>query len=104
MGHAFYGTARWKRRRADQLARHPLCALCRDVRGRVTPATVADHREPWRRAPDPRNAFFSGELISLCKPCHDSWKQQMEKSGRISGCDLRGIPLDPGHPWRKAER
>jgi hypothetical protein len=21
-------------------------------------------------------------------------------SGRVVGCDLNGIPLDPNHPWR----
>lgn len=101
MAHPFYGTAAWKKRRALQLAQHPLCSLCMEVCGVVKAATVADHREPWRRARDPRVAFFQGDLVSLCKQCHDSWKQSREKSGRIAGCDINGIPLDPTHPWRK---
>lgn len=68
-----------------------------EVHGRVTAATVADHVTPHRGDP----ALFAGPLQSLCGPCHSSWKQQMEKSGRIEGCDINGIPLDPNHPFRK---
>lgn len=91
---------RWQKRRAEQLRLHPLCRLCMDVRGLVTVATVADHIEPHRGDP----AKFAGPLQSLCKSCHDSWKQQQEKSGRIKGCDLHGMPLDPSHPWNRETR
>lgn len=37
--------------------------------------------------------FFNGELQSLCAPCHDSAKQTMEKSGRVKGCDMNGVPF-----------
>jgi 5-methylcytosine-specific restriction endonuclease McrA len=88
---------RWRKRRAFQLAEHPLCRLCMEVRGKVTAAAIADHVTPHRGDAE----LFDGPLQSLCKPCHDSWKQQMEKSGRVKGCDMRGIPIDPDHPWRK---
>ena len=42
----------------------------------------------------------SANWQSLCKTCHDSIKQRMEKSGVVEGCDVNGIPLDPNHPWR----
>lgn len=86
---------KWRRRRAEQLRQYPLCRLCQDLDGRLSVATVADHIEPHRGDP----VKFAGPLQSLCKLCHDSRKQQQEKSGRIKGCDARGYPLDPGHPW-----
>jgi 5-methylcytosine-specific restriction endonuclease McrA len=91
---------RWRKRREQQLREHPLCRLCMDLRGIVTAATVADHITPHRNDP----VLFAGPLQSLCKPCHDSAKQQQEKSGRMRGCDARGIPLDPAHPWRRDAR
>ncbi len=92
-----YNTARWQRRRAQQLKDHPLCKLCSDMRARVTEATVADHVIPHRGS---EHLFWYGELQSLCAECHSGWKQEMETTGHISGCDLNGIPLDPSHPWR----
>ena len=89
---------RWRKRRAFQLMEHPLCRLCMEVWGRRSAATIADHIVPHRGDPE----LFDGPLQSLCKSCHDSLKQQVEKSGRIKGCDMRGIPLDRNHPWRKA--
>lgn len=88
---------RWRQRRADQLRAHPLCRLCMAIRGRAVPATVADHIEPHRGDP----IKFEGALQSLCKACHDSWKQQMETTGHFRGCDLHGMPLDPNHAWNK---
>lgn len=48
--------------------------------------------------------FDAANLQSLAKQCHDSWKQALERSGRdqIRGCDERGQPLDPEHPWYDA--
>jgi 5-methylcytosine-specific restriction endonuclease McrA len=92
-----YGSAAWKKRRAAQLREHPLCTMC-EQRGRVTPATVADHVTPHSGDPV---AFFEGKLQSLCKTCHDSTKQRLEKSGRMLGCDESGVPLDPTHPWNQ---
>jgi 5-methylcytosine-specific restriction protein A len=88
---------KWKKRRALQLAEHPLCKMHMDMRGEVVPATVADHVE--RHGGDP--VLFAGPLQSLCKDCHDSIKQSLEKGGAgyIRGSDMRGYPLDPRHPW-----
>ena len=92
---SLYDSARWRRRRLEQLRTHPLCKLCMDLRARVTAASVADHITPHRGDP----VLFEGPLQSLCKSCHSSWKQQQESGGRIRGCDIKGMPLDPGHPW-----
>lgn len=88
----------WRKRRDQQLRLHPLCDHCMKVFGRVVQATVADHITPHRGDP----VLFKGPLQSLCKPCHDGVKQQLEKSGFIRGARLDGMPLDPNHPWNKA--
>lgn len=95
--HAHLYDRRWRKRRAAQLAEHPLCRLCMDMRGRVTAASVADHVVPHRGDP----ALFEGPLQSLCAPCHSGWKQELETSGTLKGCDLTGMPLNPHHPWNK---
>ena len=82
-----YGTARWKKLRAMQLGKAPLCAFCLR-RGVVTAASVADHVEPHRG--DLRK-FWHGALQSLCKRCHDSDKQAIEKGGKVYGED--GWPI-----------
>jgi 5-methylcytosine-specific restriction enzyme A len=91
---------RWRKRRAEQLRDHPLCALCMKLHRRVTVATIADHVVPHRGD----HVLFEGPLQSVCKPCHDSVKQQQEKSGSFRGCDADGWPLDPCHPWRQEEK
>ena len=60
--------------------------------------TVADHLE--RHAGD-YQAFWFGPLQSLCASCHSSRKQQAERVGYHYGCDVRGHPLDPNHPWNR---
>jgi 5-methylcytosine-specific restriction endonuclease McrA len=87
---------RWQKRRARQLRDEPLCRICAAL-GRVVVAVVADHVVPHRGDP----ALFEGELQSLCKLCHDSVKQQQEKSGRVGGCDVDGRPLDRSHWWNR---
>lgn len=93
-----YNTRAWKDLRARQLALEPLCRYCLE-QGIRTPATVADHRTPHRGN---RALFFdAGNLQSLCKTCHDATKQAFEKSGRLRGSNLEGLPLDPRHHWYK---
>lgn len=75
---ALYGTARWQHLRAHQLAREPLCRLCR-AEGRITPATVCDHVEPHR---EDVALFWRGPFQSLCKAHHDGAKQREEQQGR----------------------
>ena len=96
-----YGRA-WRKRRARQLALHPICVICFKLRALIVTATVADHVIPHR---GDVHMFRHGELQSLCQSCHSSFKQQLEVRGFIAGCDLTGMPLDPEHPWnREPER
>jgi|SRR5215471_4768325 len=91
----WYGLTRWRKRRRHQLYLEPYCRFCHQ-RGVIQPAEIVDHithhRGNW-------NAFWLGELQSLCKDCHDSAKQQIEHKGYDPywvGDD--GWPADPNHP------
>jgi 5-methylcytosine-specific restriction endonuclease McrA len=94
----FYKTSRWQRLRQLQLRQHPLCAFCLE-RGHVTAANVVDHVVPhhgdW-------TAFVTGQLQSLCEPCHKSAKRQIELHGYRTDIGLDGFPTDPNHPFNRA--
>ena len=70
-----------------------------EQRGIAKAGTVVDHVD--RHHGDPLK-FFTGDLQSLCKGCHDSAKRLQELHGHAPGCDERGNPLDPSHPWYQA--
>ncbi len=90
-----YG-GRWQKARERFLAKHPLCAYC-EREGKVTAASVVDHVVPHR---GDQALFWQKEnWQSLCATCHSSTKQQIEKTGIISGCDVNGAPIDPNHHW-----
>lgn len=91
-----YADKRWYRLRYKQLQREQLCQFCAE-RHVVRPASIADHIKAHRG--DEELFFDPKNLQSLCKHCHDSIKQQMEKSGVARGCDESGLPLDPNHHW-----
>lgn len=82
----WYKTANWKKIRLSQLAREPLCRFCAKA-GIVKAADTVDHVLPHRGN---MKLFFSGPFQSLCKSCHSSQKQRLEKSGEF-GCDENGI-------------
>jgi 5-methylcytosine-specific restriction endonuclease McrA len=84
----WYGTARWQRRRLDQLRKEPFCAMCRRA-GIWTAATVADHVQPHKGS---ATAFWTGQLQSLCKPHHDRDKQRAEMMDRPLTVDEQGWP------------
>jgi 5-methylcytosine-specific restriction protein A len=63
-----YGS-RWRRARADYLARHLLCVSCREA-GRLVSATTVDHVVPHRG--DQKLFWAEGNWQGLCKPCHDA--------------------------------
>ena len=92
-----YGTQRWRRRAKLQLRQHPLCAEC-ERKGLVEPATQADHIDRHGGKPE---AFWEGELQSLCYNCHKS-KSAAEEGFRQRGYSLDvgedGWPSDPRHP------
>lgn len=90
-----YG-GRWRKARETFLRRHPLCAE-HGRRGQVVAASVVDHIVPHRG--DQELFWDRANWQALCKPCHDGWKQQLEKSGTVRGCDSAGVPIDPRHHW-----
>src|SRR5882672_11440319 len=89
---SWYGTARWKRRRRDQLRAEPFCAMCRDLQV-YTLATVADHVEPHRGDPV---KFWKGKLQSLCGPHHNRDKKLIELGRPLLGVDEDGWPVQTG--------
>jgi 5-methylcytosine-specific restriction endonuclease McrA len=94
----WYSLAAWKHRRKIQLAIEPLCRMC-SVLGKITQATIADHINPHK---GDWQAFIEGDLQSLCKFCHDSVAQSVEKSGKIKhfyGED--GWPMEPSDSMKK---
>jgi 5-methylcytosine-specific restriction endonuclease McrA len=108
--HKLYNSRRWRAMRLRQLDREPTCLFCKAL-GRVTPATVADHRIPHR---GDLALFWNEEnLQSLCGPCHSGIKLNVERGGRpkqvISedGWPVEDMPWEPRrrspahHPRRK---
>ncbi|WP_289142011.1 HNH endonuclease signature motif containing protein [uncultured Pseudomonas sp.] len=89
---------RWQQARKGFLRKHPLCARCQR-QGIVEPACIVDHIIPHRG--DMTLFWDRSNWQSLCGPCHNSYKQRLEKSGREIGCDQGGKPLDPGHHWNR---
>ena len=90
--------SRWQKARAGYLRSHPLCVMC-EKQGKTRPATLVDHIVPHKGDSD---LFWNkGNWQALCKTCHDSHKKRLEMSGRIVGCDVSGIPLDPNHHWNQ---
>jgi len=88
--------ARWRKARETYLKAHPLCAMHLKL-GRYVAATVVDHIVPHRG--DSKLFWDRDNWQALCKLCHDAHKQREEKSGRVVGCDLSGLPTDPAHHW-----
>lgn len=85
----------WQKIRRRWLMENPLCKFCADA-GRVTAASVVDHIVPHK---GDQNLFWDeNNWQSLCKPCHDSLKQQEERRGYSSAVGLDGWPTDERHP------
>jgi 5-methylcytosine-specific restriction endonuclease McrA len=66
----WYRLHRWQKLRRAQLRKEPLCAMC-FAKGKIVPATVADHVVPHR---GDWTQFWMGELQSLCAACHNGDK------------------------------
>lgn len=85
-------SSKWDKASAGHIANDPLCRYCAliDV---VEPATLTDHLYPHRGD----QALFWNRTywISCCKPCHDRFKQRIERQGRLALDDLAarlGLP------------
>lgn len=94
-----YNSKRWRDIRARQLAKEPLCRMCKGV-GRITPATVCDHITPHK---GDLFRFWHGPFQSLCDAppyrCHSSVKQSEEALGYSDEIGEDGNPIDPRHPF-----
>lgn len=90
---------KWQKAREGFLRSHPLCECPHCMAGqlRVRAATVVDHIIPHRG--DMKLFWDKSNWQALAKECHDSYKQKLEKSGKVDGCDLTGVPLDSNHHW-----
>jgi 5-methylcytosine-specific restriction enzyme A len=95
----WYHTKRWQRMRSWQLTVEPHCRMC-TRRGRAgSCATDVDHIKPHRGNAD---LFFDPEnLQSLCKTCHSSIKQELERNP-LRGTLPNGRPASPHHWWNQA--
>ena len=84
----------WRKMRAYQLARYPLCTYCQSL-GHITTATIADHIKPHRGKPE---LFYAPDnLQSLCESCHNAAKKREESKGQTLGHDVNGLPI--GTEW-----
>ena len=99
MAGRLYDTRRWRRESRRFLQKHPLCRMCEQI-GKTTLAVLVDHVVPhkgdvakfWDQA---------GNWQSLCGTCHSGAKASFERTGRVKGCGLDGVPLDPQHHWNR---
>jgi 5-methylcytosine-specific restriction endonuclease McrA len=74
----FYGSEKWKRKRAAILARDKYqCQYCKRY-GRMRQATEVHHIKHLEDAPE--LALASENLVSLCKACHNA--QHPEKAAK----------------------
>jgi 5-methylcytosine-specific restriction protein A len=89
-----YANTRWRKRRAEQLRKSPLCAYCLRM-GKATSANTADHITPHKGDP----VKFEGPLQSLCHDCHVKVKALEERGKGQIGGDAQGNPIDPHHHW-----
>ena len=78
---ALYNTKEWQRLRWSVLQDALFtCAMCGQAEAN-TAKLVCDHKLPHRG--DPGLFWDRGNLQCLCKGCHDSRKQSMERRGLV---------------------
>ena len=92
-----YSSLRWRKLRKQYLTEHPLCVMCQQDSGRVTPATVVDHKIPHKG--NLELMWSLDNLQALCKPHHDGPKSSQDRTGRVRGCRADGTPIDPNSHW-----
>ena len=76
-----YGN-RWRKARVPYLREHPLCRMCMETMGRLTPATVVDHIVPHRG--DYSLMWDQDNWQSLCRSCHDIKTREDMSARRVS--------------------
>jgi hypothetical protein len=93
----YYGSAAWKKLRAQRLhLDNYRCVIC------SAPAKVVDHKVRRKSSAGMDNPGLDG-LRSLCDRCDRAVKEgksgERGRGGVAPGCDASGMPLDPAHPW-----
>lgn len=102
-GNPFYKGGFWRALREQALKRDGFrCA----VKGCFEPATIVDHIIARPRGLQWKTTFDKPEnLRSLCKEHDNQGKEDANGERRmggkmiVRGSDVRGMPVDPGHPW-----
>lgn len=75
----WYKTARWQKLRMSVLIAHEFtCEMCGCVKG-DTSQLVCDHIDPHG---GDHEKFWNGPFQALCKECHDSRKQSIDRAGK----------------------
>jgi 5-methylcytosine-specific restriction endonuclease McrA len=99
-GDKFYRTAQWRLIRGHVLARDRWTCV---VPGCGRKATIVDHIVARRDG----GSNHPSNLRSLCVQ-HDGQVKELPSRERMNrgelrafGCDVRGNPLDPDHPWNR---
>jgi 5-methylcytosine-specific restriction endonuclease McrA len=94
-----YGSQRWRKASKRFLARpeNALCRPCRE-RGLVVASEATDHIVD--HCGDPVLFWSEDNWQPICWSCHSS-KTRTGEPPRRKGCDARGVPLDPSHPWHR---
>lgn len=97
-----YNTTTWRRFRAQQLRREPLCVMCLE-RGITKPGKDVDHILPLKEGGQP---FDFANVRSLCHEDHSRVTRAAAAGKELitKGCTLDGRPLDPNHWWNKSEK
>lgn len=91
MSDPFYRSAEWRRLRTTVLRCDPVCG----VPGCDRQASHVDHIRPRSEGgPD-----SLANLRALCASCHNRRTAAGNAPPRAVGCDARGLPLDPAHPF-----
>ena len=87
----------WHKIRKTKIRRNPLCEIC-EQHDIDTPATVVHHIKEITTHPELR--LTMSNLMSLCHDCHEALHGRLA----VAGCDVDGLPLNPGHGWHREVR
>ena len=82
--------------RKRRLEAEPLCRDCY-AKGILTPSTVPDHIIPLSK--DGQDT--DDNIRCLCAACHKIRTAEQFGQRVVQGCDIKGRPLDPAHPWNR---